>query len=570
MVFVNFVFYYAPGIAICGTIASIPSVFGFNLYILLLVLLAAYAIAIPLFLTILSDVDQLILQPALKVVLKLSGKIPIHFFRFLYYAKNTLLLQEVNGKYEFTHLLLKNHFAISDFLVLLNSASSAECINILNALAHQGIAALEIIQGYIGHTDFALSKIAIKNISLLPSRAVLPILLTVLDTEKNIVLRSATLEGLPYMYSEDAILLLEKAIDDANDVIALQAITSIPVSYLRFDGNIGDKIARHRSKYLFKALILRTIEEMPELHSDYLLVNELSAIVLDVDEYCPRSSFVSEIVTKYKIDPTNRLVQRIIICLKEMLSNNEGRRRTVASLLCVRALSLYGKEWQGIVVSYLDDKYPVIRFAAINSLPFNVENSVYFIKACGDRESIVRVCALKNISCFVSIHDDALLRAILKNIEDKNMYVRTAALGALLAQHPIGCTEILKTKACMSLRRNNIQRIIFNYIVLYPQKINSVLDLLKDGHFSLQYFILDGINMFFGETVRLSVDKQELGTVVVSQLTEKCKTINRVDQIIKCLAYYILSNDGWLNGRKPLYQEYLSCINNLKSHLNDA
>jgi hypothetical protein len=57
--------------------------------------------------------NDVIKHVVIRLLLRLEGKVPLHYSPLLDYAADTVLLQKVGGGYTFRHRLLQDHFRMT-------------------------------------------------------------------------------------------------------------------------------------------------------------------------------------------------------------------------------------------------------------------------------------------------------------------------------------------------------------------------------------------------------------------------------------------------------------------------
>jgi hypothetical protein len=90
--------------------------------------------------------DSLVLN-----VLVVSGALPWRFRRFLNFSDDALLLKRAGNDYEFVHRLLREHFALRDYLPLMHADDEATRLELVKSLAILGDDAAEPLRHISQH-----------------------------------------------------------------------------------------------------------------------------------------------------------------------------------------------------------------------------------------------------------------------------------------------------------------------------------------------------------------------------------------------------------------------------------
>jgi hypothetical protein len=82
------------------------------------------------------------------LALWVSGRLPARSQPFFCYCSQALLLKPFSGEIEFTHRLLRDHFALRDLIPQLGTADAQRRVEIISAIGFQGVAAIETLAEY--------------------------------------------------------------------------------------------------------------------------------------------------------------------------------------------------------------------------------------------------------------------------------------------------------------------------------------------------------------------------------------------------------------------------------------
>jgi HEAT repeat protein/type II secretory pathway predicted ATPase ExeA len=317
--------------------------------------------------------ERLLLNPALEVVLLLSGGICFRYRSFLRYAADTLLLKHSGAEYEFVHRLLRDHFAIRELIPALFNASGDDQLRIINQLSRQGDSGFDALSGLISYPDSRVRVAAVEGLGRIAIPKVVSVFKRILTEDAEAEVRAAVLRSLEKLPMDDT---------------------------------------------LFDLLKLGLADGAPRVRSATLsALNTNARRLRDRDKECV------EMIRAGLGDPSEEVFQEALVVVSE---RDYSHTR----------LNTFLERQFGRVRAALGARSPSVRSAALHLIGLRRDKASLpdFVAALKDPDSEVRVMATSVLSMLGS--PDAI-PALLAVADDANASVRSASLasiGAIAAQ----------------------------------------------------------------------------------------------------------------------------------------
>ena len=129
-------------------------------------------------------VDRHLSSPCVLIALVCMRQLPMALQRFLDYAVETLLLQRSAEGYQFTHRLLRDHFALRGLIPIAIAAQADDRPRIIARLSSLGEASLPVLTELSAHPDTAIREAAVTGLGNLRTPAAIPPLEQILSSEE--------------------------------------------------------------------------------------------------------------------------------------------------------------------------------------------------------------------------------------------------------------------------------------------------------------------------------------------------------------------------------------------------
>lgn len=171
---------------------------------------------------------SLFLTPFLIAILAVRGRAPWLYQRFCRESADMLLLKRSAERFEFTHRLLRDHFALREFEQILHGAQYDVLAAAIERLAHLGESSLDTLSELARHSEPSVRRAAVAGLGSLRMPRVATLLARILSTEMEPSVRAEAkemLSRLPRQEVFDTFMLVFEEEDETEKLAVLAALS---------------------------------------------------------------------------------------------------------------------------------------------------------------------------------------------------------------------------------------------------------------------------------------------------------------------------------------------------------